>query len=165
MHVAYSILIILAAWRWGDWKNWRLYHPSMLFITAGGLLYEYLTKDQTMWKFHPDFLYNQTVTVVVYALVTMPLSVLIFLSLYPKTIGRKLIHFGLWIAIYASGEWVLLSMGRISYQNNWSLRYSILFDMMMFPMIRLHHTKPLIAYGLSIPIVVSLIYLFHIQLE
>ncbi|AEI39734.1 hypothetical protein KNP414_01167 [Paenibacillus mucilaginosus KNP414] len=37
--------------------------------------------------------------------------------------------------------------------------------MMMFPMIRLHHTKPLIAYGLSIPIVVSLIYLFHIQLE
>ncbi|AFC28377.1 hypothetical protein PM3016_1452 [Paenibacillus mucilaginosus 3016] len=165
MHLAYAIIIILAAWRWGDWKNWKLYHPSMLYITAGSYLYEYLTKDQTMWKFHPDYLYNQTVTVVVYAIVTMPLSVLIFLSRYPKALGKKVFHYGIWIGIYIIGEWFLLRMGRISYQHSWSLWYSLLFDIMMFPMIRLHHKRPLVAYGLSIPIVVSLIYLFHIQLE
>lgn len=165
MHVLYAFLVILATWRWGDWRNWKQYHPSMLYITAGGFLYEYLTKDQTMWKFHPDFLYNQTVTVVVYAIVTMPLTVLIFLSRYPKTLYKQFIHYGLWIGIYSFGEWILQSMGRISYQHNWSLWYSILFDIMMFPMIRLHHSRPLIAYGLSIPIVVVLLFIFQIKLD
>ncbi|MCZ8521219.1 hypothetical protein O9H32_17150 [Paenibacillus mucilaginosus] len=158
-------MIILAAWRWADWRNWKQYHSSMLFITAGGFLYEYLTKDQTMWKFHPDFLYNQTVTVVVYAIVTMPLSVLLFLSLYPRTPGKKLLHLALWVGIYASGEWALHAFGRISYQHDWNLAYSVLFDIMMFPMIRLHHNRPLLAYALSVPIVVTLIYLFHIKLQ
>jgi hypothetical protein len=53
-------------------------------------LYEYLTKDQTMWKFHPDFLYNHTVTVVVYAVLTMPLNIFLFLSTLPeKGFGRN----------------------------------------------------------------------------
>jgi len=165
MHLTLAILTVIAAWRWSDWKHWRMYHPSMLYIAAGGLLYEYITKNQTMWLFHPDFLYNQTITVIVYAVLTMPLTVLIFLSNFPETLGKQIRHIGYWIGIYIAVEAILLTTGRISYQNGWNFWYSFLFDCMMFPMIRLHHTRPLLAYVISLPIVVLLVHLFHIRLE
>jgi len=167
MHAAIALLTIFAVWRWSDWKNWRRYHPSMLFIATGGLLYEFITSDQTMWRFHPDFLYNHTVTVIIYAVLTMPLTVLLYLDHYPETetIGKKIRYICLWIGIYIAVETILLLTGRISYEHGWNLFYSLLFDMMMFPMIRLHHTRPLLAYVISIPIVVVLTRLFEIKLD
>lgn len=156
MHVAITLFTIFATWRWGDLKHWRQYHPTMLFITAGGLLYEYLTKDYILWVFHPDFLYNQELTVIVYAVVTMPLSIFLFLSHYPQSLRRQIIYIAQWVIIYVFAELVLLYFGRISYQHGWSLFHSVLFDMMMFPMLRLHHTKPLLAYSISVVIIVLL---------
>ncbi|MBB3110180.1 hypothetical protein FHS18_002247 [Paenibacillus phyllosphaerae] len=165
MHVALALFSIFCAWRWADWRNWKLYHPTMLYITCGGFLYEYLTKDQTMWMFHPDFLYNHTVTVVVYAVLTMPLNVLLFLSTFPPTLGKQLRHFAIWIAIYGGMEWVMMITGRISYKNDWGLLHSLLFDLMMFPMLVLHHKRPLVAYALSVPIVWGLLLIFKIKLN
>jgi predicted ferric reductase len=84
MHLAIAVLTIIASLKWGNWKNWREYHASMFFICAGGLLYEYIVEENTLWKFHPDFLYGQKMVVIVYALITMPISVLIFLSHFPQ---------------------------------------------------------------------------------
>lgn len=162
MHVAITLLTIFAAWRWGDRKNWKQYHPTMLFITAGGLLYEYLTKDYTLWVFRPDFLYNHKLTIIVYALVTMPLSVLIFLSHYPQTLKRQILYLAEWVIIYASVELVLLYFGRISYQHGWNFVHSLLFNTIMFPMLRLHHTRPLRAYQISVVIIVVLMLLFKV---
>jgi hypothetical protein len=58
MHVAIAILTIMASFKWGNWKSWREYHASMFFIATGGLLYEYIVKDYSLWKFHPDLLYG-----------------------------------------------------------------------------------------------------------
>lgn len=165
MHLTLALISILTAWRWSDWRNWRQYHSSMLYTTAAGFLYEFLTSwDQALWVFHPDFFYNQTVTIIVYAVVTMPLTILLYLSRYPKTIGKQIRHICLWIGIYVCAEVILLVSGRITYQNGWSIGYSVLFDMIMFPMIKLHHSRPLIAYIISIPIVYGLILFFHIKL-
>lgn len=163
MHLILALFSIFAAWRWSDWRNWKQYHATMIFITAGGFLYEFLTVNKALWVFHPDFLYNQTITIIVYAIVTMPLSVLLFLSTYPKTIGKQIRHLLTWIGIYVCGELILQYMGRISYQNGWSLWHSILFDMMMFPMIRLHHTRPLLAYAISVLITLLLMTWFQIE--
>ncbi|MDQ0877435.1 hypothetical protein QFZ77_006094 [Paenibacillus sp. V4I3] len=165
MHLILTLVTILAAWRWSDWRDWKQYHSSMLYVVAAGFLYEFLTLDQTLWVFHPDFFYNQTITIIVYAVVTMPLTILLYLSNYPKTIGKQILHICLWIGIYVSVEVILFVSGRITYQNGWNLGYSVLFDTMMFPMIKLHHSRPLLAYIISIPIVYGLILLFHIQLQ
>ncbi|MDQ0914696.1 CBO0543 family protein [Paenibacillus sp. V4I5] len=100
MHLAIALLIIYATWKWADWRNWKQYHASMFFIMAGGFLYEYLTKDFPMWVFHPDFLYNHEMTVIVYAIVTMPLKVLIFLSRYPQPWKKQITFIAMWIAVY-----------------------------------------------------------------
>lgn len=55
MHVGLAILSIITALWWSDRRHWKRYHSTMLYMTSGAFLYEYLTKDQTMWKFHPDF--------------------------------------------------------------------------------------------------------------
>lgn len=118
-----------------------------------------------MWVFHPDFLYDQQITVIVYAVITMPLSVLIFLSRYPKDNDKKIMYFLMWVAIYATVEFVLQICGRISYQHGWTFGYSILFDIMMFPILRLHHVKPIIAYALSLLIIISLMWFFKVPIK
>ena len=166
MHLAVALFTVFAAWRWGDWRQWKQYHTSMLYIMSAGFLYEYLTKDYILWVFHPDFLYNHSVTVIVYAVLTMPLSVLIFLSRYPtSSLKKQIFYIAKWVSIYGVFEWILQITGGISYKNGWNFWYSVLFDLMMFPMLRLHHKKPLIAYGLSLIITILLMWYFKVPLK
>jgi hypothetical protein len=165
MHIIISILTILASLKWADWKNWRNYHASMFFIATGGMLYEYIVRDNTLWKFHPDFLYGHQMVVVVYALITMPVSILLFLSHFPKTWKMRFLYILVWSSIYIFVEWILLMFGRISYQNGWKFRYSFYFDIMMFSVIAVHQHHPIRAYFISIPIILFLIYYFHIPFK
>jgi hypothetical protein len=166
MHLGIALFTIWAAWRLGDWRNWEKYHSTMAYITIGGLLYEYITGQNSLWLFHPDFLYNQKITVIVYSVLTMPLTVLIFLSRYPEDVLKKqAFYITKWICVYTLVELVLLWTGRISYQHGWSIYYSVLFDIMMFIMLRLHYKKPLLSYGISILIIIFLIYWFDITIK
>jgi hypothetical protein len=165
MHVAIAVLTIMASLKWGNWKYWREYHASMLFICVGGLLYEYIVKENTLWKFHPDFLYGQEMVVIVYALITMPISILIFLSHFPEKWFQRLMFIMLWSGIYILVEWILNVFKRISYQNGWKFWYSFLFDIVMFSVIALHQYKPFLAYIFSLFIIIFLITYFNIPFK
>ena len=137
MHIGIAIITILSSLKWADWKGWREYHPSMFFIATGGLLYEYIVKENTLWKFHPDLLYGHEMTVIVYALITMPVSIFLFLSHFPSSWGKRAGYILIWSGIYIAVEWILLVSGRISYQNGWIFWYSFFFDLIMFSIIAL----------------------------
>jgi uncharacterized Tic20 family protein len=165
MHLVITLFTFFSVWCWADWKNWRKYHPTMLYIVGTGLLYEYLTKDHPLWIFHPDFLFNHEITVIIYTIITMPLSILLFLSRYPTTTKLLQLKYILtWVAIYTFFELVLHISGRISYENGWTYWYSVMFDLMMFPMLRLHHVKPLRAYALSLLIIIVLMWYFKLKI-
>ncbi|WP_404328432.1 CBO0543 family protein [Mesobacillus maritimus] len=165
MHVAIAVLTIMASFKWGNWKNWREYHASMFFIATGGLLYEYIVKGNTLWKFHPDFLYGQEMVVIVYAVITMPISIFLFLSHFPERWFQRLNYILLWSGIYISVEWILYVFGRISYQNGWEIWYSFLFDIVMFSVIALHQYKPFRAYIISLFIIIFLISSFDVPFK
>jgi hypothetical protein len=165
MHLGIALFTIYATWRWGNWRNWKDYQSTMFYIASGGLLYEYLTKNKPLWNFHPDFLYYQTITVVLHAFVTMPLSTLIYLSQYPKELKSQVTYILKWVCIYAAVELTLQFTGRISYDHGWNFGHSLLFDLMMFPMLRLHFIRPFLAYVLSIVIIVLLILWFKIPIQ
>jgi hypothetical protein len=165
MHVAISVLTIIASLKWGNWRNWRKYHASMLFIASGGLLYEYIVKENTLWKFHPDFLYGHEMVVIVYALITMPISIFLFLSHFPEGWFKRLFYILLWSGIYIFVEWIMYIFGRISYQNGWKIWYSFLFDIVMFSVIVIHQAKPFRAYIISLFIIIFLIHYFHIPFK
>ncbi|MDP4171106.1 MAG: CBO0543 family protein [Bacillota bacterium] len=162
MHVVIVILVLLASFKWGNWNNWREYHASMLFITAGGLLYEYIVKEFTLWNFHTDFLFSHEMTVILYALIAMPVSILIFLSHFPERKFQQLIYIFLWSGVYILIEYILNCFGRIEYKHGWSIWHSFLFDLVMFSVIALHHHSPFRAYLLSIFITIFLIDYFNV---
>ncbi|WLD92862.1 CBO0543 family protein [Alkalihalobacillus sp. AL-G] len=165
MHVAITVLTIMASFKWGNWRNWREYHASMFFIATGGLLYEFIVKDNTLWKFHADFLYGHDMTIIVYALITMPVSIFLFLSHFPEKWFHRMLYILLWSVIYITIEWFLHMFGRISYQNGWEFWCSFLFDIVMFSVIALHQYKPFTAYILSIFIIIFLILNFDIPFK
>lgn len=165
MHVAITLLTILASFKWGNWKSWREYHASMLFIATGGLLYEYIVRENTLWKFHPDLLYGHGMTVIVYALITMPVSIFLFLSHFPKRWFQRVTYILLWSIIYIAFEWILYIFERISYQNGWTIGFSFLFDLVMFSVIALHQHYPSRAYVISIFIIIFLIVYFQVPFK
>lgn len=165
MHVAITVFTILLSLKFGQWSTWRHYHPSMLFIAVGGLLYEYIVQEYSLWKFHPDFLYSHEMTVIVYALIIMPLSIFLYLSHIPEKWFHRALYILLWTGIYITTEWILYLFGRISYENGWVFGYSILFDIVMFSVMALHHYYPTKAYIVSVFIIIFLIIFFKVPFE
>jgi len=103
--------------------------------------------------------------VLVYAIITMPVSILLFLTHFPPTWIKRLIYILVWSGIYISVEWILMAFGRISYQNGWKFWYSFYFDIGMFSIIALHQHRPFRAYIISLPIILFLIIYFEVPFK
>ncbi len=138
----------LAAWRWGDWRHWRDYYPTALFAMTVNLFVALVTYHHDLWIFKPDALVkSETVLETANTLVTLPLTVFIFLSRFPAAgQGRPGLYVLAWIALYAALETIDTVIGGIDYANGWSLGWSLVFDCMMFPLLILHHRWPLLAW-------------------
>ena len=147
MNLAVDLLIILAVWRWADWKNWRKYHASMLFATMMCLLYNVLalTNNYFLWKMIPSF-FSYTLEEIIHCFILLPGTALLFLSNWPWL--AQVLHLLKWVAIYMIGETILSYFAYIQYFNGWRLGYSTfqLCDVSR----DLTITKPHLAYPIII---------------
>lgn len=166
MHSALAAAtIIILVWR-GDWRDWRKYHPTMLYFALGNLLYNFLTANHFLWRLDADFLSNHTLTEMLYTFCVFPITALIFLTHYPTTDAKaKLIHYLRWIFLYVGMEYIFWMFGRIQYQYGWNLMWSAIFDITMFPMLRLHSRKPMLAYAISLVMCVAWIWMFNVPVN
>lgn len=167
MHIGVILWSIFAAWRWGDWKNWQLYHPTLLFMPMANLIYGQLVNDHDfyLWRYHGDFLFSQETADFVYTLIAFPATVLVYLSNYPDTRGKQLLHILKYVLIYISLEYIALQIGALSHCKGWNLGWSLWFNMITFSMLRLHHTRPSWAYAASVIVTVYLLYHFNVPLN
>ncbi len=134
-------------------------------MIVGNLLYLLLTAGFVLWRFSPEFELLPIVFELSYTFIVFPLTVLMFLNSYPQ--GRVHIakHYAKWILLYSGFELVLAWNGRMLYGNGWNWYYSTAFDVLMFPMLLLHSRKPLIAYAVSVPIIILLVWYFKVPIE
>jgi len=167
MHLVITVISLAAVCKWADWKHWKNYHPTLLYIAIGNLMYTFLTADYWLWRIQPDFLMNYVTVEVIYTLIIFPSSAFLFLSSYPEgqPVYKQVLHILKWVLIYVFVEWIGYHQNLISYQLGWSLLWSALFDGIMFPMLRLHYKKPVVAYSLSVFFAVSFLLLFGIPLS
>ncbi len=87
MRLLLAVAFVLVTWRWGDWRNWRNYHATILFYSLGSLLYEVLTYKYPMWQYAGDgILPNHTISALLLSFVAFPCTVLLFLP-YTRTRG------------------------------------------------------------------------------
>jgi len=162
-YICILIINIILTWKFADWKNWKLYHSTMLFYPLGNLLYCFVYHDKFLWKFRPDIL-NHHIMEIIYSFSVYPLVVLLFLSCFPKGYKKQLIHIAKYIFIFILIEFILFKMGRFEYDYGWNIWWSLAWNGMAFPLMILHHKKPLIAYSISAVIIFLMNWIFPFKL-
>lgn len=165
MDLIVLVFVILATWKWGKWKYWQNYHSTMLFITMGNMLYIISYSNHYLWRIEPTLFPNFVSVEPLYTFIILPLTVLIFLSEYPITIKDKILYNAKYIIIFFLIEAVFYVFGKILYSNGWNIWWSLGWDCMMFPMLALHHKKPLKAYMASIIVLIVMLILFPINIR
>ncbi|MFC5653572.1 CBO0543 family protein [Paenibacillus solisilvae] len=164
--ILYTILWILAAIRFAD-RNWERYYPSLLFAALFNGVYELICYRYPLWQLEPNGLPAAMIPILLLTLLGMPLSTWVFLSNYPKQarILPQIYYIGFFTAIFVLLEFVSVKCGSITYHNGWNLLWSLLFDMVMFTMLRVHFRKPLIGLLLSIPYAGLLMIIFKVTFD
>ncbi|MFB4166065.1 hypothetical protein ACE1TI_20285 [Alteribacillus sp. JSM 102045] len=165
MHVFITALVIFLVWRSGNYKQWRKYHTTMWFFAGANLTYYVLCANYFLWEIHADFSAGYSLQIMLYTFIVYPGSLLLFLANYPGSIQGKIFHNVKWIGIYTGTEYIYYLLGLITFNYGWHLGWSLLFLCIMFPMLRLHHTKPLLTYVLSILITLILLWIFNVPVE
>ncbi|MFD2446028.1 CBO0543 family protein [Bacillus sp. CGMCC 1.16607] len=161
-----SILWILVAIKFGD-RDWKKYYPSMLFAALGNAIYEILCYKYQLWQMEPNGLKYSIIPMLLLILIGMPLSTWVFLSHYPyhSSLFRKMLYVSFFIAAFIILEYISIKIGAITYHHDWNLGWSFFFVVVMFYVIRIHYTRPLVALILSVPFSILLCIIFEVTLD
>lgn len=160
-----AIIWILVLLKWGDWRNWKQYQSSILYVIATDFLYNFLCYRYSMWEYTPNLIFTTHVaTTLFYALTIHPCVVILYLSQYPNEKKRQMVWVLFWLMIYAAVEWIELEMGILVYHHGWNFLWSNALMCIALVLLRLHQQKPLWAYGVSVVITALLVRLFHVPI-
>jgi hypothetical protein len=157
MHFIYNLLFLLAAIKYGDWRNWRIYYPTILFFILGDLLKNTLLHDHMLWEyketiFGEEILFSHIIINLLIMFIVYPSTALIYLGYLPKTMGKQFFWISFWVFLYCSVEWINLKyLHLIEHHYTWSMGWSVLFNYVMFFLLAVHFKKPLLALALSVP--------------
>ncbi|WP_397376397.1 CBO0543 family protein [Paenibacillus vietnamensis] len=148
---------------WADWRRWKEFLPTIYFMVVSNLFYQYIAHNiYHLWENKRNWP-NEYITDSLYSFIVFPCTVMLFLSNYPDPPKKQWLHYIKWIGIYSSLEWIGQFFGYISYYHGWSWTLSLIFNCVMFPMLRLHHKRPLWAIGISPFIVFLLLKIFYLD--
>lgn len=152
MHIILVIMVLSFSIVKGDWKNWQTYYPTMLYISLGSFLYEFIAHSNFhLWEFRESFVAHNLMNIhFMHNLIINPLVAFVFLSNYPNRQKEQIIYMLKWIMIFLFVEWISKYFEILSYHNGWNFGWSALFVIIMFPMVRLHHVRTFRALLLSI---------------
>ncbi|KUO74447.1 MAG: hypothetical protein APF81_14550 [Desulfosporosinus sp. BRH_c37] len=165
-HIILSLLSILIAWKWGDWRNWKLYYSTILYMILGDLTYIILSSNKPLWEYESRIISGDFAEFLT-AIVVFPCTCLIYFELYSKVIKAKRIAYIPFLflfssSIYSAIEWLSFRMGAFSYHNGWNIWWSFGFNCIMFPLLLLHYKKPLLVWPISIAFAFLMINYFHL---
>lgn len=169
MGSGFGFIYILATLKWGDWRNWQLYYPTILFLIIGDFIYQFFLYDNyPMWIFHPVWIdknigLTHTHITILVMLIKYPCTVLMYLGNYPYHSKLKQIRYILlWVFIYTFTEIFDLAVKGVTHHNGWNLGWSMIFDVVMFLLLALHYKRPLLAWFFSFIFIVFLWNVFDV---
>ena len=167
IRIVLPFIYMAGTWRFGDWRNWKKYYPTILFIISVDFFISILMYESPLWTIQGSLLIpNHTIADFFMVFLSFSQMVLIYLSNYPYKSKwyRQFIYVGLWALLYILIEIIFMYAKLISYQNGWNIWWSMLVWIFMFIGLRLHHTKPLWAWLLCFVCTTFLIIYFHIPI-
>ena len=54
----YVLLFLVAAIKWGDWRRWRDFYPTILFFIVGDLLKNFLLYNHWLWTYKETIVFE-----------------------------------------------------------------------------------------------------------
>lgn len=163
MHIAITIWALFAVCLWADWKRWKEFLPTIYYMASMSLLYQYIAHNTYHLWSNERNIPNYLITDNLYSFIVFPCTVMLFLSNYPSRPKAVFLHYLKWVAIYSVMEWIGNKAGFMDYHHGWTWMWSLLFLCVMFPMLRLHHLRPLWAIALSAIIITVLLVIFYLK--
>jgi hypothetical protein len=171
MHLVYGSLFILATIKWGDWKRWKFYYNTFLFLSVWDLIYQFLLYRHDMWKYHPSFdnlfLPNHTLIVLFWMFIIYPSMILLFLPYFPKRgFIKKALYIARWVIILVGIEvFALLGWRGITHHNGWNIGWSLILDIALFSTISIHQNNQVKAWVIAIIFTLGLWSIFNVPFE
>lgn len=156
MHFFFNLLFVIAAIKWGDWKNWREYYPTYLFFIGGDFFKNAVLHDYKLWSyketiFGSNILYGHLLIDIMIIVLVYSSTLLIYLGNFPRNRIKQFLWIMVWVFLYSLIEFINLNyLNLIEHHHRWNIAWSILFNIVMFTVLRIHVNRPLLAWMISI---------------
>lgn len=143
-----TVVLIAACWKWGAWRKWREFYPTILYVIIGNLAYDFVFSDWTLWVYR-SFM-GATYVGLINDFLIYPSGVMLFLTHYPEGKWKQVGYILVWTVSSTLIEYISILLGGLEYFHGWSLLWSFLLFLGMFALIRLHYKKPLFVWPISL---------------
>lgn len=159
-----GLVSIYLCYKFGDWKNWRSYYPTMLFYIIADFSHILLTQKKSLWLINSGVFGSDTLSDYFISLIIAPCIIILFLSNYPKRIIKRVAYTFLYVIIMSSIEYVAHIRKAIVYYNGWVFGCTIIVYIAMFLLFPLHHKNPLWAWLILALLSAAVVYYFRIPI-
>lgn len=166
MNFVFGAFCLLLMLRFGDWKNYKKYYPTILFMIIGDLLYNLFTYQAPTWKYNSDFILPNHTLVNLWIMMTVyPATVLIYLPHFPEKRSKQVLYILFWVLLYGIIELAgFYIFNAIEHLNGWNMWWSLWFNLILFTMLPIHHKRPILAWGLSFIVIIFLLIMFNVNI-
>lgn len=153
-------VFIAASFLWGDWKRWKEYYPTVLYVIIGDITYNLLFYQYSLW-IYTGFI-NNTFADLAVAFVIFPCTVNLYLVNFPKKPIHAALYVLFWTALATALEYISIRTGCIAYDHGWNLFWSALLCFIAFILIKVHDWRPLVAWPISFACGIATLIIFKI---
>ena len=156
-----SIIFIIICYKFGDWRNWKQYYPTILYFMIGDLVFHVLSDPKWLWAYGAwPFTIHITSLFVMTSI--YPCIIILYLTFFPKTLKKQIFYILCCVALLTLYEYIAFLFNAFHYYNGWNLLYSAIFDCILFPMLYLHYKRPLLVWPISYALTFGFMLLFKI---
>jgi hypothetical protein len=152
------VLLAIACYKWGKWRNWKEYYPTILYVITGDLAYNVLFMENRLWEYVWPI--HHRYADLFYCFLVFPPAVILFLSHCPKGWKKTIPYVLAWTAFYSAIEFLAVKLGYFRHLNRWNMAYSAAMYFFAFVLIKLHTVHPLIVWPVSFGFAVLTMLLF-----
>ena len=148
-YILIAIACFLICYKFGDWRNWKIYYPTILFFILSSLACNLFTYNHPLWLYQ-SVIIDRTFTDLFISVTIYPCTVMMFIPHLPGKITKMIFYISFYVAICTIGEFIAVKIGYFNYYNGWTIWHSLIFNCLMFPILILHYRKPLYAWMIAL---------------
>lgn len=164
IHILLFIFVLLLIIRKKNWRNWEKFHSTILYVVICNLLYNFLCTNALLWEYKPGLIFSRINVEIIYGFIILPGGTLLYLTYYPfqESFKKKFLYIGKWVLISLLLEYIFIKTGYLELKRGYKYWMELLFYPTMYVMLRLHHSRPILTYGLSTIIILYLLWQFDV---